>query len=221
MSTGLLAILCGAFLGLLLYAESSENDRLRYLFKPLASACFIAVAVLGGALDAAPAYGRLIVIGLMFGAAGDVLLMLRGQRCFLSGLVAFLAGHLCYVAAFTRVAPLSSWATPYALLPLIAAAASVLWLWRHLGRMRLPVLVYVAVIASMMIGAIAVLEAGDGRWMMDGGQALKLFAGASFFFASDLAVARQRFIAPSFANQLWGLPAYYLGQMLLALSAIR
>jgi hypothetical protein len=35
---------------------------------------------------------------------------------------------------------------------------------------------------------------------------------------ADLAVARDRFVAPSFASKLCGLPAYYAGQLLLAWS---
>jgi uncharacterized membrane protein YhhN len=42
--------------------------------------------------------------------------------------------------------------------------------------------------------------------------------GACAFFASDLAVARERFVVHSVANKLWGLPAYYAGQLLLAWS---
>lgn len=34
-----------------------------------------------------------------------------------------------------------------------------------------------------------------------------------------LAVARNRFVAPGFANELWGVPLDYGGQILLALSA--
>jgi hypothetical protein len=40
--------------------------------------------------------------------------------------------------------------------------------------------------------------------------------GATLFFASDLAVARERFLARDFTNKLYGLPAYYLGQLLIA-----
>jgi hypothetical protein len=43
--------------------------------------------------------------------------------------------------------------------------------------------------------------------------------GALAFYASDLAVARQRFVAESFANKLWGLPLYYGAQLLLASTA--
>ncbi|NNF09333.1 MAG: lysoplasmalogenase, partial [Acidimicrobiia bacterium] len=44
-------------------------------------------------------------------------------------------------------------------------------------------------------------------------------AGASLFIASDIAVARNTFVAPGYANKLWGLPLYYGGQLLLAWAA--
>jgi hypothetical protein len=34
--------------------------------------------------------------------------------------------------------------------------------------------------------------------------------------ASDVAVARDRFVAPSVGNRLWGLPLYFVAQLLLA-----
>jgi hypothetical protein len=45
---------------------------------------------------------------------------------------------------------------------------------------------------------------------------LRLLLGASLFFVSDLSVARDRFVAREFANKLYGLPAYYAGQLLIA-----
>lgn len=38
------------------------------------------------------------------------------------------------------------------------------------------------------------------------------------FWCSDLAVARDRFIAPGFVNRLWGLPLYYAAQVAFAWS---
>ena len=52
--------------------------------------------------------------------------------------------------------------------------------------------------------------------------ALALFlhvVGALGFFLSDLAVARERFVAKGFTNKLWGLPLYYGAQLLLAWTA--
>ena len=46
----------------------------------------------------------------------------------------------------------------------------------------------------------------------------RIALGATAFFLSDIAVARNRFVAPGFTNRAWGLPLYYVGQVLLALS---
>ena len=40
--------------------------------------------------------------------------------------------------------------------------------------------------------------------------------GAVCFMASDVAVARDRFVVRSVANRLWGLPLYYFAQLLMA-----
>jgi len=36
------------------------------------------------------------------------------------------------------------------------------------------------------------------------------------FFASDLCVARQRFVSPGFENKLVGLPLYFIAQLMFA-----
>jgi uncharacterized membrane protein YhhN len=66
----------------------------------------------------------------------------------------------------------------------------------------------------MVVGAIAAYRAGA----LPDPQRTRLLAGAALFFVSDLAVARDRFVAHGFANRLWGLPAYYAGQLLIAWS---
>ena len=62
--------------------------------------------------------------------------------------------------------------------------------------------------------------ARSSRWCI-GAIALRnprFLAGAVLFFASDLGVARDKFVAPGFPNRAWGLPAYYAGQLLIAWS---
>jgi hypothetical protein len=39
------------------------------------------------------------------------------------------------------------------------------------------------------------------------------------FYLSDLSVARDRFIAPSIENKVWGWPLYFGAQMVLASAA--
>ena len=101
-----------------------------------------------------------------------------------------------------------------ALLVLVAMAvigASVLaWLWKHLdGFYRVAVGAYVLAIVAMCAFAIAA-SAASGNWLLAGG--------AIAFAVSDISVARDRFVAHRFINRLWGLPLYYVAQVILALS---
>jgi uncharacterized membrane protein YhhN len=75
--------------------------------------------------------------------------------------------------------------------------------------MRAPVALYLVVLAAMLAagGAAAVLH-----------RSWRLGLGALLVAGSDIAVARERFVAPGFANKLVGLPTYYLGQILIASS---
>jgi uncharacterized membrane protein YhhN len=84
------------------------------------------------------------------------------------------------------------------------------WLWPHLGRRRFSVLAYVLIISVMVWGGVSAFTEGALPWTAA--------AGALLFYLSDLAVARQRFVQKSLINRVLGLPTYYLGQLLLALT---
>ena len=43
-----------------------------------------------------------------------------------------------------------------------------------------------------------------------------ILVGAVMFYLSDLSVARERFVRSGFVNRIWGLPAYYVAQLILA-----
>ena len=138
-------------------------------------------------------------------------LALPGEGPFLAGLGLFLGGHVAYVAACaSKVAPVA-WASPAALAPIVVSALAMAWLWKHVGKLRYAVIAYVVTITAMVDGAIAVYAAHPGHGL--------LLAGALLFYLSDLSVARDRFVHESFVNRAWGLPAYYAGQVLMALSA--
>jgi uncharacterized membrane protein YhhN len=85
------------------------------------------------------------------------------------------------------------------------------WLHPHLpADMRVPVRVYMLVIAIMVASAIgASLATGEPRFAI----------GGVAFAASDLSVARERFVRASFANLVWGLPLYYAAQLTLAFAS--
>ena len=195
-------------LAVVLVAEARQSRPGIYVFKPLASIGFLLAA---WAMDPlASRYGTAILVGLGLGFAGDVLLMGRSRLPFLSGLVAFLLGHVAYVAAFL-LRGVEALPTVVGGLCLLGIAIPIgRWLWPNLDAgMRTPVLAYIAVITVMVaaaVGTFAHLPSG------------LLLVGATAFYLSDLSVARDRFVTRSFVNRLWGLPCYYLGQLLLAAS---
>ena len=194
-----LTIVCGVACAALVFAEWRQLARLRVIAKIVASLAFFDIGMIAGR---DPSW---IVLGLGLGVVGDIALLGRGKPAFLVGLGAFLLGHVAYVIAFARVVPIAEWATPLAALPVAVAAGALAYLWPHLGSLRVAVIAYVIVIVAMVAGALAI-----------GREPVRL--GALLFFASDLSVARDKFVAQSFANKAWGLPAYYAGQLLIAWS---
>jgi len=196
--------------------------------KGVTSAAFIGTALAAGATDSA--YGGWVLAALCLGWVGDVSLVSGRRAWFLVGLGAFLLSHLTYIGAFATVRPNAVVAVVVAACLLAPAALVARWLWPHLGTdVRGPVLAYIAVITAMVAAAagavaregpaapaVAVLTQGEPLpgWVWDA----SVMAAAVAFYLSDISVARDRFVAPDFANRIWGLPLYYGAQILFALS---
>jgi uncharacterized membrane protein YhhN len=190
----------------LLGAIRSNDRTLEAISKTVASASFVALGF--ARWSSGDPVGAWFIAGFVLCAAGDVLLL--HDRTFDLGLIAFLLGHLVYVAGFRTALPLGQW-SPIILIPLALAGVAVLsWLWPRLGRRRGPVAAYVAAITAMVWGGVSATAAGALPWMAA--------VGAVLFYLSDLAVARQRFVHASFVNRALGLPLYYAAQILIGLT---
>jgi uncharacterized membrane protein YhhN len=201
----LASILAGAVVTLL-RAIRVEDRIQEVMSKTAASVTFVILGAIrwtGGDI-----VGGWIVAGLAFCAIGDVLLL--GKRTFDVGLLAFLLGHVLYVAGFHAALPVGRWSW-LALAPLlIVSGGAARWLWPRLDRRRFSVVSYIIAISFMVWGGVSVYTRGVLPWTAA--------AGAFLFYLSDLAVARQRFVHESFVNRAIGLPIYYFGQLLLALT---
>lgn len=175
------------------YVLASERSagRLIRITKPLMMPLLAGAYVL--ALQC-PSYW--IVAGLLVGAIGDTALIEpeRGNR-FLIGLTAFLLGHLAYVAGL--LAPVIRAETspePWMLLAAAVLAVVGLFVYRQLrpglGSMKVPVLLYTAVILAMALGALlrAPVVSGPAFWLP--------LSGAVFFVVSDTALAYRAFLGP-------------------------
>ncbi len=176
-----------------------------YIFKPLTMGFIVLIAFTGP--PGSGAYRHLVIGGLLFSLAGDVFLMLPSD-CFVAGLVAFLVAHLFYIAAFAPVAGALQW---WPVLPLAAYGVGIYRILAPgLGKLKRPVLAYIAVIMVMA-------WMGWEQWFQAGRTgALMIFAGALLFVVSDTVLALNRFGRGFKAARALNLSTYFAAQWLIA-----
>lgn len=190
---------------LTIYAKLRENELLQFIFKPLTMLAIILIAFLN---SSAPMnfYQKAVLAGLIFSLVGDIFLI-RQDRFFVQGLVAFLIGHICFIAAF--------WTQPNLLNGLIYLAYLVLFLsilWKHLGALKIPVFVYAAALALMSWMALSRTIENHNH------HTFHAFLGSVAFIISDSLLAFNKFKKPIPLAHLWILATYFLAQWLIALS---
>jgi uncharacterized membrane protein YhhN len=205
----------------LLVAERLDRPRLRRVFKPLASAGFLLAAVRAPAFTWPVGMAWLLLVGLVLSAAGDVLLVPKSKTSFVLGMASFGLAHVAYGAWF-----LSRGVSAWVFLPIAAVflvIGHLVWRWldTHVtGGLRLPVRGYVGLVSLMAASALAygahAIAADPAPATVSSLTPIAPAVGGVLFYLSDLAVARHRFITPAFINRAWGLPVYYLAQLLIA-----
>jgi len=183
---------------------------LRVSLKSIPLVCLIAWVL----LTARDRYASLILAGLIFSLAGDVLLEISDDL-FVPGLIAFLVGHLCYIGAFVSAVRDLKWlrVVPFVVWVIIA----YMILLPNLKDMAVPVAAYVIVIGAMMWRASARVGAG-GQTSPDQWAAL---IGAILFGLSDTLLALNKFNAWSIGPSFTVIVLYWLGQLGIALSVKR
>ena len=195
--------------GLTIWSDANRRQRLFRVAKPLTTALIIAVAVIAAAPVPA-AYKTLVVAGLAFSLLGDIALMFP-EKWFTAGLAAFLTAHVFYILAF-KPGP-GHRASVGIFLPFVLYGLLMFFILApRLGKLKLPVLVYVAAI-TVMAGFAA------GRFVDLGGlRPLLAFAGAVLFLISDSVLAYDRFGRKIGPAQIIILGTYFPAQLLIALS---
>jgi uncharacterized membrane protein YhhN len=193
--------------------DRSQPRQVRVL-KPLSTLLVIAVALLSLLSPTAQlSFTLWIALGLILSLGGDVALMFESDRAFLIGLVLFLLAHVVYSIAFTVPNGFHTADILTGAVLLGIGVAIYLYLRPGLGRMKGPVILYTLIICLMVNRAISTFF-GDA---FTATQARLMTTGAIFFMLSDIVLAVNRFRQPIERHRL-SLFAYYLGQLLIALS---
>lgn len=174
-----------------------------YFFKPFTMVLLLLLAWQTG-LESL--YHQAIFVGLGLSVVGDVFLMLPKDR-FVPGLISFLLAHLAYSLAFwSQLNGDMVWWLPAMLVG--GGVIVFLLLLPSLGKMILPVAVYIAVIVQMTWAA------GE-FWLTVGSTAgLLAFIGALVFIVSDTVLAVDRFRGPFKPSTMVIMSSYYLAQSL-------
>jgi uncharacterized membrane protein YhhN len=195
---------------------------LEYFGKPLTMVFLIAWLIFGAVAGVAVSIPTVwFLAALFFSLAGDILLMLPSGR-FVLGLVLFLVAHLCYIVAFSwdrgRLAP-GEW--------LVAAGIAILLALllppvragiRRSGHPNLviPVAVYALVLGAMLWSSVGTLLhpswlAAGAAWIAFGGLA---------FFASDVSLVWDRFVAPLPGRRVATHVLYHVAQFALTFGVL-
>ena len=103
-------ILCGIFGVVFVKKTFEQNYKSCFIFKGLASLCFVIAGLIGLLMSNLPASSWLIYLGLMLGLVGDQYLAMRylvsrteHMTMFKRGTLSFMLGHVCYIIALLLI----------------------------------------------------------------------------------------------------------------------
>lgn len=153
-----------------------------------------AVAGLAGVRESMRSYAVLVAAALILGLVGDVVICQPEPGGFLSGMVYFALGHLCYIGAFLQVSTHAAWAVPVFLVLYGGFLTAVVHLAKKFANMLVPTAIYGAVIAAMLsLSATAPFSLSRG---------FILTAAAVLFAVSDGLLAYNTYSGAGNTNEL-------------------
>jgi uncharacterized membrane protein YhhN len=154
-------------------------------------------------------FSVLILGGLIFSIAGDVLLLLP-DKYFKAGLISFLIAHLFYSYSFYYI----SESLRYEAFVIYALFGWLIYkyLKDSLGKLRVPVIIYITVISIM--GSLGLNQFANGNFQYS----FQLFLASILFIISDSVLAINKFRKSFRAAELVILFTYYSSQLLFSAS---
>lgn len=223
MNNSELFLIKNIFIGLILFslfilnlvAVNKRHIRFRWFVKPM-----IVPAIIGFyLLNTNEANFRwVVIIALAFGLVGDIFLLIRKSAAFLVGLVAFLAGHVLYIAIFLYLSDFPENVN----LPLILIGSFLLLtlipvsilLIKFAKKMSYPAILYYSLLMMMCFSACTLY----------GNISLLAFcltmSGSILFVLSDTILGVRKFTSILRDNTLLVMATYFPAQLLIAIGMV-
>ncbi|MDX1629294.1 MAG: lysoplasmalogenase [Fulvivirga sp.] len=200
-------------------AVYSDNQDLRVISKPVIMPLLVAYATTR--FNEKSVLFKLLVMALLLSWAGDIFLLFDGNTAFLSGLIAFLLAHVGYILCFKKarneseLGLLRTQEMRYLFILLMAGIAVVVILLPHLGNLKMPVIIYAAVLTYMSITALYRYGKTSNTSFIFG------FLGALLFMASDTMLSVNKFMGEFTGAGSLIMLTYGFAQLFIAESLIR
>ncbi len=135
---------------------------------------------------------------------GDLLLLGESRKFFAAGLISFLGAHLALIFGLLARQEGNFSAFAALVIAIVSFSYYAIALKNNAGEMKLPVVVYLAVISVMLFVASAFANVAPA-----------VFSGAILFYVSDALLAYGKFVRKFRIIDLLSLSAYYTGEYLI------
>lgn len=173
-----------------LISIATNSHLLHYMVKPLLMPALMVLLWL--TVSKVP-NKSLLLTGLFFSWLGDILLLFENRHTlfFILGLISFLTTHIFYIIYFLKIRPKqTSLFKKYRFLPALVAMYGITLTWQlfpHLGNLKIPVVVYAAVICCMLLCSMHIYN------RVNNNAAICYITGALAFVISDSLLAINKF----------------------------
>ena len=154
--------------------------------------------------------GKMLSLGFLFSAAGDIFLELDPDQLFIFGLGTFLVAHLLYIRVFTFRRHLTRHRIILIAGIILYGLILAITLYPAAGDIRPAVMVYLCIITIM--GVCAGIGGPNHPFVI---------LGAILFVISDSLIAVNRFLVPIPAHNLMIMITYYTAQWFIATGVLK
>lgn len=194
------------------YVTVKERFPLKYIFTPMVTAIIAGFVMLCIAEDGVSPYRMLVLTALISSLVADTMLMVVEVDLMKQGILFFLLAHVLYIAAFSLTYEYRTWNIAVAVVLCLLLAIFYRGIWGVAGTMRVPIMIYAAVLCTMLFFALSCLNMEVTR------REALIVAGAVLFVMSDFLLAYLSFIRPHRYESVIVWAVYAPGQFLIALS---